>query len=97
MKLKLQGEVYDLTKYEGVIKTAVADPVNRLTEGLRGMMEFVDLILMVGGHPERYADELRAQFPKIPVVSTDSSVFANVRGYQLAGEELAVRPEPQAA
>lgn len=91
MSIKLSGEMHDLRAYEGVIQTAVEDPINRLIEGLRGMIEFVELIVMVGGHPERYADELKKRFPAIPVVYVENPVFANVCGFQAVGEELAAR------
>jgi plasmid segregation protein ParM len=91
MQIKLSGETHDLRQFESVMATSVADPINRLIEGLRGMIEIVDFIVIVGGHPERYRDELHARFPKIPIVVFDNSVEANVRGYQSIGTRAAGR------
>jgi plasmid segregation protein ParM len=89
--LTLAGESYDLTQFEGVIQTAVEDPITRLVEGLRGMQDLVDIIVLVGGHPDRYRAELVKRFPKIPAFVLPNSVFANVRGFQTVGEELIER------
>jgi plasmid segregation protein ParM len=97
--LKLAGEAHDLREFEGVIRSAVEDPINRLVEGMRGMHEVIDIIALVGGHPERYRDVLADRFPAIPVYVVEESVLANVRGFQLIGQAqlLAAEAQPLAA
>lgn len=97
MQIKLSGVRYDLNEFESVIATTVEDPINRLIEGLRGMIDVVDLIVVVGGHPERYRDELHRRYPNIPILVLAQSVEANVRGYQFIGEELVARTARPAA
>ena len=77
----------DANKIE--IRSAVEDPINRLVEGMRGMHEVIDIIALVGGHPERYRDVLTRRFPAIPVFIMPEPMSANVRGFQLIGEALA--------
>jgi plasmid segregation protein ParM len=96
MRIKLSGVPYDLAEFDSLITTAVEDPINRLIEGLRGMHESIDVITMVGGHPERYRDELHRRFPSIPILTFENSVEANVRGYQAVGEEVAQRLRAEA-
>jgi plasmid segregation protein ParM len=84
--LKLQGEYFDLGKYLGAINAAIADPVNRMFEGLRGMLDVIDLIVIVGGHPQLYRDMIAARFKSLPIVVLPNSVMANVSGYQAMGE-----------
>lgn len=86
--VKLAGTLHDLTEFDPVIKAVIADPVSRLIDGLRGMHEFVDVIVIVGGHPERYRDVLQERFPAIPVFVVENSVEANVRGFQIIGESM---------
>lgn len=95
--IKFEGEEFDLGEFSAVIRSSVQDPINRLIEGTRGMMGSVDLIVIVGGHPELYRAEMQARYPKIPVVILTESIEANVRGFQSIGEEIASRQEPLAA
>jgi plasmid segregation protein ParM len=87
--VKLSGVAYDLEKYEPRIMSVVEDAVNRMIDGLRDATEIVDLIVLVGGHPERYRDVLKRRFPAIPAFVMPDPVSANVRGFQMIGEAMA--------
>lgn len=87
--VKVAGKLYPLDKYKGAVASAVADPLGRLVEGLRGMIDTVDLAVVVGGHPEMYQEQLSARYPDLPILILEDSVMANVRGYQVIGEQLA--------
>ena len=87
--VKLTGVAHDLTRYEPVIMSVIEDSINRMVDGLRDAHEIVDLIVLVGGHPERYRDVLVKRFPAIPVFIMPEPMAANVRGFQLIGEALA--------
>jgi len=88
-KVKLSGVAHDLDRYEPVIMSVVEDSVNRMIDGLRDAHEIIDLVVLVGGHPERYRDVLSKRFPAIPVFVMPDSMAANVRGFQMIGEALA--------
>lgn len=88
-RLKLGGKVVDLSKYDTVIAQSVADPISRLIEGLRGLEDKVDLILLVGGHPAMYQAELEKRFPYVPIFMPKDSLNSNVRGFQRLGEAIA--------
>lgn len=87
--VKLSGVAHDLTSYEPVIMSDIEDSINRMVDGLRDAHEIIDLIVLVGGHPERYRDVLSRRFPAIPVFVMPDSMSANVRGFQMIGEALA--------
>lgn len=87
--LKLAGQLIDLTKYDTVVAQSVADPISRLIEGLRGLDDRVDLIFLVGGHPEIFEQELKARFPFTPVIVPADALYANVRGFHRMGEAIA--------
>jgi plasmid segregation protein ParM len=84
--VKLAGVAHDLNRFEPVIMTVVEDCINRMVDGLRDAHEIVDLMVLVGGHPERYRDVLVKRFPAIPVFVMPESMSANVRGFQMIGE-----------
>lgn len=84
--LKLGGKVVDLKKYSTVISQSVLDPISRLLEGLRGLEDRIDIILLVGGHPAIYESELAKRFPYTPIFLPPESLYANVRGFQQTGE-----------
>jgi plasmid segregation protein ParM len=86
--VKLSGVAHDLTGYEPVIMSDIEDSINRMVDGLRDAHEIIDLIVLVGGHPERYRDVLSRRFPAIPVFVMPESMSANVRGFQMIGEAL---------
>jgi plasmid segregation protein ParM len=87
--VKLSGVAHDLTRYEPVIMSDIEDSMNRMVDGLRDAHEIIDLIVLVGGHPERYRDVLSRRFPAIPVFVMPEPMSANVRGFQMIGEALA--------
>src|SRR5688572_24685630 len=87
--VKLSGVAHDLTRYEPVIMSDIEDSINRMVDGLRDAHEIIDLIVLVGGHPDRYRDVLSRRFPAIPVFVMPESMSANVRGFQMIGEALA--------
>ena len=87
--VKLAGVAHDLDRYEPVIMSVVEDSINRMVDGLRDAHEIIDLVVIVGGHPERYRDVLAKRFPAIPVFVMPESMAANVRGFQMIGEALA--------
>jgi len=84
--VKLAGVAHDLNRFEPVIMTVVEDCINRMVDGLRDAHEIVDLMVLVGGHPERYRDVLVKRFPAIPVFVMPESMSANVRGFQMIGD-----------
>lgn len=46
-------------------------------------------IILTGGGAEFFKDSLQAKFPRHKIITTDSPVFANVRGFYRAGAQFA--------
>ena len=87
--VKLSGVAHELGKYEPQVMAVVEDSINRMIDGLRDAHEIIDLVVLVGGHPDRYRDVLRRRFPAIPVFVMPEPMSANVRGFQMIGEAIA--------
>lgn len=87
--VKLAGVAHDLARFEPEVMTVIEDSINRMVDGLRDAHEIVDLMVLVGGHPERYRDVLVKRFPAIPVFIMPESITSNVRGFQMIGEAMA--------
>jgi plasmid segregation protein ParM len=87
--VKLAGVNHPLEPFEPEIMSVIEDSLNRMIDGLRDAHEIIDLIVVVGGHPERFRDVLARRFPAIPVFILPDAMSANVRGFQLIGEALA--------
>ena len=94
--VKLAGVAHDLEHFEPIIMTVVEDCINRMVDGLRDAHEIIDLVVLVGGHPERYRDVLAKRFPAIPVFIMPEPMSANVRGFQMIGEAIAEESVPSA-
>ncbi len=86
LPVKLSGVEHDLRVFDPVVVSVIEDSLNRMIDGLRDAHEIIDLIVIVGGHPNHYRDLLARRFPSIPVFVMPDSMFANVRGFQLIGE-----------
>ena len=84
--VKLAGVAHDLKQYDPIVLSVVEDSINRMIDGLRDAHEIIDLMVLVGGHPEHYRDVLARRFPSIPVFVIPDSMEANVRGFQMIGE-----------
>lgn len=84
--VKLAGVAHELQQYHPIVMSVVEDSINRMIDGLRDAHEIIDLMVIVGGHPEHYRDVLAKRFPAIPVFVMPDSMEANVRGFQMIGE-----------
>ena len=83
--VKLAGVSYDIAKYEPEAMAVVEDAINQLIDGLRNCQEIIDLIVLVGGHPQQYHSVLMRRFPAIPIFVVPDAVYANVCGFQKIG------------
>lgn len=98
---RIGGQSFDLStpEYQAVIKKAVEDPVRQLLESLRGADDRIDLIAVLGGSPAEVAAAIRAARPLIPLycpvekTGQASTLFANLRGFQVWAEAAAAKSE----
>lgn len=91
--VKLSGVAHDLSGFEPVVVSVIDDSINRMIDGLRDAHELIDLVVLVGGHPEHYRELLAKRFPAIPVFVLPDALYANVRGFQMIGEAEAATSE----
>lgn len=85
--LHIFGKQVDLERYLPAMKPVVNESVNALVN-IAGDGQDIDNIVIVGGGAPFFRDEISRRFPTHHVETVQDSVFANVKGFQLAGEEL---------
>ena len=54
--------------------------------GTRGIVD-IENVILVGGATHLYHDAVKARFPNLEVHTGGNPVFANVRGFQMLGEQ----------
>jgi plasmid segregation protein ParM len=85
-KLTLFGKACDITPFIkfGKVKARefIATMTNKVGDG-----SDIDNIILSGGGASFFMDVVQEKFPKHTIVIANDPVFANVRGFQLAGEE----------
>lgn len=89
-------EYYHCNGFELINRAVIKDPINRLIKGLKGLDDKIEVIGVVGGHPEFYRDELQTRFKRIPIFVSDQSIFANLRGFQALANEAVRRSQVDA-
>lgn len=94
-KFKHSGRLYDLKEFEGVMREAINDPIARMFDGLQSLGDALDLIVVVGGHPDLWLEAIQKRYPAIPSLILPNSMYSNVQGFDLVAHELARRQRAQ--
>lgn len=89
-KLRLFGNDVDTVKYIPQAKPAVEEAVNAIVNSV-GDGRDIDSIVLVGGGAPFFRTAIEHRFPSHRVWLVPDPVFSNVRGFQLAGEEIMSR------
>ena len=95
-------KAYDLSRHMAVAEGVTAEAVSKLKEYV-GDWEALQNIILVGGAAFMYRKAVKAAFPMHQIEELKQPMFANVKGFQLAGQNhvLAAKDpvplEPQAS
>lgn len=82
---RLFGQEIKLSDYLPKAKSVINEAVSALAASV-GDGADIDNIILAGGGADFYADAIKEKFTRHTVYTTKSPVFANVEGFQLAGE-----------
>jgi plasmid segregation protein ParM len=85
----------NLEDYIQHAKTVVNESVDALANSV-GDGADVDNIMLVGGGARFFLESIKNKFPRHKIITTDNSVFANVIGFQMAGERYFLRDQVNA-
>jgi plasmid segregation protein ParM len=86
-KLRIFGNDVDVEKYIPQAKPVVEEAVNAIVNSV-GDGRDIDSIVLVGGGAPFFRAAIEHRFPSHRVWLVPDPVFSNVRGFQLAGEEI---------
>ncbi|PLX74809.1 MAG: hypothetical protein C0607_09940 [Azoarcus sp.] len=85
---RFNGKEFDLSEVIHVGEEKARQFISVLANKVGSAVD-IDNIILVGGGAAFLQDEIQARFPNHTITIADDPVFANVRGFQLAGEQYA--------
>jgi plasmid segregation protein ParM len=86
-KPKINGQEHDLAPHMKAAQAITAEAVGEL-KGYVGNGHDIDNIVVVGGGAVFFAEAIKKEFPKRELQLLAEPMFANVKGFQLAGMDL---------
>jgi plasmid segregation protein ParM len=86
-KIKINGEVEDLTEHIKNTRAVLEGSVNYM-KNIVGDGSDIDNIILLGGGSHIYQKTIEAYYPKHQVIMLEDAQMANVIGFQLAGESF---------
>lgn len=85
----------EVESYISYAKTVISESVDKLANSV-GDGADVDNIMLVGGGARFFLEAIKAKFPRHEIITTNNSVYANVIGFQMAGERSFLKDQVQA-
>lgn len=86
-KIKINGQVEDLVEHIKNTRTILEGSVNYM-KNIIGDGSDIDNIILLGGGSHVYQKVVESFYPKHSVTVIEDAQFANVRGFQLIGEQF---------
>lgn len=87
---RFYGKEFDITEQRKLAKAKAEQFVSVLANKV-GQSVDIDNIVLAGGGASFFKDVITAKFPHHDIIVTKNPVYANVRGFQLVGEQSAAR------
>lgn len=87
---RFYGKEFDITEQRKMAKAKAEQFVSVLANKV-GQSVDIDNIILAGGGATFFKDVIKAKFPHHDIIVTKNPVFANVRGFQLVGEQSVAR------
>ena len=85
------GETYELAQYTSAIESVLKESTDKM-EAKLGSLDNLDMILFTGGGAKVFHDYMARRFGKLSKIMCidEDPVFANVKGFQVAGEIMSM-------
>ncbi len=90
--LRLYQQDHDLKRFDPAIRKIADQALTSVLAKLDGPQDLENIVL-VGGGAYLYTKAVKRRFPKHKILEVDEPMYANVRGFQLLGEQY-VRERP---
>ena len=88
---KFFGQPFDLEPFLDAGKRVVHEAIKEMRRVVQDGSD-IDNFVLAGGAAFFYRGELQKAFPKHRILQVDEPLFANVRGFQIAGMEIMAAP-----
>lgn len=85
---RFYGREFDISEYVELAKAKARQFIAVLANKV-GNSADIDNIVLVGGGAQFFKDVVQEKFPNHNIVIGDDPIYANVRGFQFAGEQMA--------
>lgn len=95
-KLKIAGKEEDLLEHIKNTKSVIESPITYM-KNMIGDGSDIDNIILLGGGANIFEKTLKEHFKEHEIIAIEDPSFANVKGYQLIGEEYYNKVVGQAA
>ena len=92
-RLRIYQKDHDLREHDDLVTTVSEQAVAGLTQHLDSTYN-VDNIVLVGGGAFLYKKAVKRRFPRHKIIEVPQPLYANVRGFQMMGEQH-VREKPE--
>jgi plasmid segregation protein ParM len=90
--LRIYQKPYDTKRFDDVVRSVAGQAVGAMLQQLDNSYAFENIVL-VGGGAFLFRKEVKRSFPKHRIHEVKDPMYANVRGFQLIGEQY-VRENP---
>jgi len=87
---RVHGTPIDVSRHFDAARPQILEAIDAMLSSVGGLAD-IDNIILVGGGARVFLPLLQARFPSREFRTVEEPVFANVRGFQLAGEQRLAR------
>lgn len=91
--LRIYQKEYDLKRYDTLVQKIADQAVISMVQSMDGTYD-VENIVLVGGGAHLFRKAIKKHFPRHTIHEVADPIYANVRGFQLLGEQY-VRERPE--
>jgi plasmid segregation protein ParM len=91
--LRIYQKSHELKRYDAIVQSVAGQAVSAMVQGM-DRTDDIENIILVGGGAHLFRKAIKKAFPHHTIHEVPEPIYANVRGFQLLGEQY-VRERPE--